>query len=164
VQQRTTRPTSNQPNRTTATQANRTLGNQTRPTNSQVNRATSQAGSGGQNNGSNNANNVVCRKCKSPQIVANRRGFSIAKVLKTLGWMVLFPIILLVPMALLGKFLSSSGVGEVIQAFKEGLGVLYLISINLALPVSIILGFVGSSEIVNGCMNCGFKWSPAKKK
>ncbi|MBY0083926.1 hypothetical protein H7K37_02035 [Brevibacillus brevis] len=38
------------------------------------------------------------------------------------------------------------------------------ISIGLSIPVSILVGFVGRNEIVNGCMNCGFKWSPAKKK
>ncbi|QDS36192.1 hypothetical protein FPS98_20465 [Brevibacillus brevis] len=37
-------------------------------------------------------------------------------------------------------------------------------SISLSIPVSILVGFVGRNEIVNGCMNCGFKWSPAKKK
>lgn len=42
-------------------------------------------------------------------------------------------------------------------------GIICWISICLSLPVSILVGFVGRSEIVNGCMNCGFKWRPSKK-
>lgn len=35
---------------------------------------------------------------------------------------------------------------------------------SLSLPVSILVGFVGRSTLINGCMNCGFKWTPAKRK
>ncbi|TPG89213.1 hypothetical protein EEL32_06915 [Brevibacillus laterosporus] len=43
-------------------------------------------------------------------------------------------------------------------------GIICNISLVLSIPVSILVGFVGRSEIVIGCMNCGFKWTPAKKK
>lgn len=56
-----------------------------------------------------------------------------------------------------GIFGSSS---KVIAAIG-GIGVFIA---SLSLPVSILVGFVGRSTLINGCMNCGFKWTPAKKK
>ncbi|MNW69749.1 hypothetical protein D3C74_488320 [compost metagenome] len=56
---------------------------------------------------------------------------------------------------------SVSDGSRILRQIVIGLGA---ISFILALPVSILVGFVGRSEIVNGCMNCGFKWRPAKRK
>jgi hypothetical protein len=74
--QRTTRTTGNQPNRSTPTQANRTVSGQTRVTNPQVNRTTvsQTGGAGSSSNSSGTGNTVVYRKCKSAQIVANKKG------------------------------------------------------------------------------------------
>lgn len=165
MQQRTSRTTLNQPNKSAANQANRAAGGQTRPAVSQVNRATSQGGAGSQNNGTNSVNTVLCRKCKSPQIVANKKGYSFVNLFKTLGWMVLLPTLLLIIVALIGWVLlmnkSPYDLTEIILAI---IMIICQISISLSIPVSILVGFVGRNEIVNGCMNCGFKWSPAKKK
>ncbi|RKN84081.1 hypothetical protein D7M11_15790 [Paenibacillus ginsengarvi] len=62
----------------------------------------------------------------------------------------------------------GSGGSSIDSVVMDGLiaviGVICWISISLSLPVSILVGFVGRSEIVNGCMNCGFKWTPARRK
>lgn len=192
--QRDTRTTFNQPNRSTPTQANRTVGGQyravngqsrtasgqSRTTSSQVNRTTpSQAGgAGSQPNTVNNvnANAVTCRKCKSQQIVANKRGYSFANMFITLGWMALLPLILVIGGTLGATYLmmnmdvsiggsgTSSVSGGAFDAVIAIIGIMCWISFSLSLPVSILVGFIGRSEIVNGCMNCGFKWRPGKKK
>ncbi len=60
---------------------------------------------------------------------------------------------------------SGSGVdGGGMEGLIAFIGIICGISVSLSLPVSILVGFVGRSEIVNGCMNCGFKWRPAKRK
>jgi len=171
--QRTTRPTVNQPNRTTSAQASRTISSQSRAASPQVNKSTfSQTGV--QSTPANHVNSVTCRKCKSQQIVANKRGYSFANMFKTLGWMALLPLILLL-VGGVGTFLflshvkiggsGGSGIdGGVIDGLIAFIGIICWISISLSLPVSILVGFAGRSELVNGCMNCGFKWRPAKKK
>lgn len=173
--QHTTRPTINQPNRSTPSQANRAVSGQSRAASPQVNRTTvSQAGgAGNQSNTTNNVNAVTCSKCKSQQIVANKRGYSFANMFKTLGWMGLLPLILVL-VGTVGAYhfvmnvkIGSGGSsidGGVIDGLITFIGIICWISISLSLPVSILVGFVGRSEIVNGCMNCGFKWRPAKKK
>ena len=160
-------------------QANRTASGQSRAASLQVNRTTTNQarGAGNQSDNINNVNAVVCRKYKSQQIVANKKGYSFANMFKTLGWMWLFPIILLL-VGTVGAFLfmdtveigigstgggSSTG-GGVFEGLVTFIGVICGISIFVSLPVSILVGFIGRSEIVNGCMNCGFKWRPAKKK
>ncbi|WP_243864271.1 hypothetical protein [Paenibacillus castaneae] len=92
---------------------------------------------------------------------------------KTLGWMGLLPLILVL-VGTVGAYLfmmnvkigsGGSGIGgEGIDGIITFIGIICWISISLSLPVSILVGFVGRSEIVNGCMNCGYKWRPAKKK
>ncbi|QLG42562.1 hypothetical protein HW560_01325 [Paenibacillus sp. E222] len=62
-----------------------------------------------------------------------------------------------------GSGVSSTG-SEAFESLLTIIGVICGISIFVSLPVSILVGFVGRSEIVNGCMNCGFKWRPAKRK
>ncbi|KZE73924.1 hypothetical protein AV545_13595 [Paenibacillus jamilae] len=101
---------------------------------------------------------VVCRKCKSPQIVANKRGYSFANMFKTLGIMILLGILSIVVVGL--GTLGSTGSGSALGA----IGAVGMFIMFLSLPISIIVGFIGRSELVNGCMNCGFKWRPAKRK
>ncbi|MEK4664618.1 hypothetical protein MHH93_22305 [Priestia sp. FSL H7-0729] len=59
---------------------------------------------------------------------------------------------------------STGGGGGIVEGLIAIIGVIFGISIFISLPVSILIGFVGRGEIVNGCMNCGFKWRPAKRK
>ncbi len=156
--QSTTRSTANQPNRTTSAQANRAIESQA-------------GGAGRQSNTANKA--VACRKCKSQQVVANKRGYSFANMFKTLGWMGLFPLLLVLIGMIVAFYVqtninvsssgSSTGDGP-FGAIVAIIGVICGISIFISLPVSILVGFAGRSEIVNGCMNCGFKWRPAKRK
>lgn len=160
--QRTTRPTANQSSRTTSTQAKRTVSGQSRAASPQVNRTTvSQVkGAGSQSNNTGNIKTVICRKCKSSQIVANKRGYSFTKMFSTLGIMILIGILSIVLVGVdfaHGIFGSSS---KLIGAIG-GIGVFIA---SLSLPVSILVGFVGRSTLINGCMNCGFKWTPAKRK
>ncbi|OME93320.1 hypothetical protein BK124_25145 [Paenibacillus amylolyticus] len=102
----------------------------------------------------------MCRKCKSQQVVANKRGYSFANLFTTLSIMILFGILTIVSNYLINLYRVSYALESFMILFM-GLGA---ISLFLALPVSILVGFVGRSEIVNGCMNCGFKWRPAKRK
>ncbi|WP_405158529.1 hypothetical protein [Paenibacillus sp. FSL H8-0283] len=92
---------------------------------------------------------------------------------KTLGWMGLLPLVLVLAGTMgafyynqnveVGSGVSSTG-SEAFGGLVTFIGIICGISISLCLPVSILVGFVGRSEIVNGCMNCGFKWRPAKRK
>lgn len=159
--QRDTRTSFNQPNRSTSVQANRAISGQTRAESPQVNRATGQvAGAGGQSSNTGIVNAVVCRKCKSQQLVANKRGYSFANMFKTLGIMILIGILAIVS----SNFVLLYSMSDGSRAFMQIFIAVGAISFFLALPVSILVGFVGRSEIVNGCMNCGFKWRPAKRK
>lgn len=160
--QRTTRTTTNQTNRSKPAQTNRTVSGQTRGTNPQVNRS-----NGSQSRGaSGNGNTIICRKCRSAQIVANKRGYNFSTMFKTLGWMFLLPLFIIV----IGTFIVNYYLMHATSSafFLDDLigffGIICNISLVLSIPVSILVGFVGRSEIVNGCMNCGFKWTPAKKK
>ncbi|QGQ99950.1 hypothetical protein EHS13_04380 [Paenibacillus psychroresistens] len=54
----------------------------------------------------------------------------------------------------------TEGADKLIAVF----GILCWASISLSLPVAILVGFAGRSNIINACMNCGFKWAPSKKK
>nr|WP_260866474.1 hypothetical protein [Paenibacillus xylanexedens] len=147
----------------------------------QVNRTVGQVeGTGSQLNTAIKVNAVACRKCKSQQVVANKRGYSFANMFKTMGWMWLLPLVLVLGFTMwavnynmnvqIGSDVSSKGSGvsstgsEALEILVTIIGVICGISIFVSLPVSILIGFVGRSEIVNGCMNCGFKWRPAKRK
>ncbi len=144
--QRDNRTTYNQPNRSSV-QTNRAVSGQSRTTSPQASSTKS-------------VNAVICRKCKSQQVVANKRGYSFANLFTTLSIMILFGILTIVS----NYFINLYRVSYALESFMilfMGLGA---ISLFLALPVSILVGFVGRSEIVNGCMNCGFKWRPAKRK
>ncbi|MGZ7443047.1 hypothetical protein [Paenibacillus sp. TH7-28] len=156
--QRPSKPTASPAQRSSAPQAGRTASGQVRAAGNSPSRA-SAATSPGAGNPANSANQktVVCRKCKSPQIAANKRGYSFAYLFTCLVTMILFGIFLFI---LNGVMLISANTAS---AFGF-LGPLGLVFIFFSLPVSILVGFVGRSTIVNGCMNCGHKWTPAKKK
>lgn len=158
--QRNTRPSVNQPRRTASTSANTAISGQPKANSPQINRAsTSQArGAGSQTSTTNKV--VICRKCKSQQVVANKRGYSFANLFKTLGIMILVGILCVVASGTMLLYSNTSGAA----AFLQILSVLAVLSFSLSLPVSILMGFVGRSNLVNGCMNCGFKWIPAKRK
>jgi hypothetical protein len=112
------------------------------------------------------SNTVACRKCKSTQIVANKRGYNF----KTLFLMLLLMGGGGVSLVILGTFLAW----QLFLKPGEGLELPYeismvptaigYISLFLTLPTAILCGFIGRNTIVNGCMNCGHKWMPAKKK
>lgn len=77
--QRDNRTTFNQPNRSTPVQANWVVSGQSRATSPQVNRTVGQTkATGNHSNSTNSVNAVTCRKCKSQQVVANKRGYSFA--------------------------------------------------------------------------------------
>ncbi|MFF2479979.1 hypothetical protein [Paenibacillus sp. NPDC058071] len=156
--QQTTRPPSNQPNRSTSVQANRTVNNQSR-----LASPVGQAG-GNSSNHAGNINTIVCRRCKSPQIVANKKGYNFASLFITLGIMIVFGILLAaLPVFLVMDVSTYMGSGSAMFNISMVLFVLGLISLFLALPVGILVGFAGRSTLVNGCMNCGYKWTPGSK-
>lgn len=168
--QRDTRTALNQTNRPASAQANRAASGQSRAAGPQENRNVNQLRAAGNQPNPGTTKVVVCRKCKSPQIVANKRGFSFANMFKTLGWMVGLPLVLLVLGTVGTSFFmlnmkAGSGVnGDGLDALIGVVGVICFISISLSLPASILIGFVGRSDIVNGCMNCGFRWKPLRRK
>ena len=158
--QRPSKPTAGPAQRSSAPQAGRTAGGQARAAGNTPSRASAAASAGaGYPASSANQKTVVCRKCKSPQIVANKRGYSFAYLFTCLITMILFGVFLFV---LSGVMFISANI-HTAKAFGF-LGPLGLVFIFFSLPVSILVGFVGRSTIVNGCMNCGHKWTPAKKK
>lgn len=95
---------------------------------------------------------VLCRKCKSDQIVANRRGFSFRKMFITL----ILTFVACMALAILFPSLDNvSGGGN--------LNIIGVLLFYIGFPVAIIRGFIGRNDIVNGCMNCGNKWVAGKK-
>lgn len=100
----------------------------------------------------NGGNSVVCRKCKSTQVVANKRGYSFGKMFKTL----LITFVICIALAIFFPSLDNvSGGGN--------LNIIGVLLFYIGFPVAIIRGFIGRSDIVNGCMNCGNKWIAGKK-
>ncbi|MFW5436729.1 hypothetical protein [Paenibacillus apiarius] len=166
MQQRTTGTRLNPPNKSSAYQGNTTGSGQTRTAGSQINRVSGAQAAGARTHGdgTRNEHTIVCRKCKSPQIAANKRGYSFVNFFKTLGWMALLPLLIII----LGTVVLNAIMWKTDLRINDDLiGVIGLIcyfSLSLSLPVSFFVGFVGRGEIVNGCMNCGFKWTPGKRK
>lgn len=164
--QRSTKATVNRSTRPTTAQAgNKSVSHQARSAGSQINKAASNAARGAVNesNITGQAKVIVCRKCKSPQVVANKRGYSFAKMFATFGIMVLVGILLIFLSIFLSGLglLNGDGASSVLYMAS---GIMGFICLFFSILVSILVGFVGRSNIVNGCMNCGFKWTPAKKK
>lgn len=165
--QQPNRTTQNPQNRSAVPQGNRTLSAQARAASIPTNKppVTQSAGSANLTE-STSKNAVVCRKCKSTQIVGNKRGYSFSKMFLTFGLMIGIGVLLLIIYGILTEFMMSYGFfnSPFSNAIFIFIGTTGILSISLALLVSILVGFVGRSEIVNGCMSCGFKWAPAKKK
>lgn len=98
---------------------------------------------------------VFCRKCKSDQIVANRRGYSFGLMFKVLFSMIGIGIAL-------GfiSYLLEIAIGDFVTFYILPIVILIVF---LSLPISLLCGFSGRNSLVNGCMNCGNKWIAGKK-
>ncbi|MDO8161787.1 hypothetical protein FKQ51_32070 [Bacillus toyonensis] len=97
---------------------------------------------------------VVCRKCKSDQVVGNKRGYNFRRMFSSL--FCLFTI-LIISFCLLLRFDTPE------DHSVEGIfGFTFTIIVFLGFPVTIFSGLVGRKNIVNGCMNCGYTWMPKK--
>lgn len=158
--QSNTRPSVNQPRKTSSATANTAVSDQPKANSPQINRATASQARGAGSHTSTTNKVVICRKCKSQQVVANKRGYSFANLFKTLGTMILVGILSVVASGTTLLFGNMNGV----SAFLEIVGGIGVLAFFLSLPAGILMGFVGRSNLVNGCMNCGFKWIPAKRK
>jgi hypothetical protein len=100
---------------------------------------------------------VVCRKCKSDQVVGNKRGYNFKRM---------FLILFLMVVAFLSLDFFSV---YLIHAPSSPFRVMSNIVANifgfimfLGLPIGIFSGFIGRKNIVNDCMNCGYTWMPKK--
>ncbi|HDR4897576.1 hypothetical protein [Bacillus thuringiensis] len=92
---------------------------------------------------------VICRKCKSDQVIGNKRGYSFKRVAIVLFCLfVFYEVISLINVSLAGEnmFIAFSMV------------ILFWFSI----PLALISGIIGRKNIINGCMNCGHTWMPKK--
>lgn len=105
------------------------------------------------NNSKSSESSVVCGKCKSSQVVANKKGYSFALMFKVLFSMIGVGLVGFVIVLL------SLELGLGIYA----IGMVLMVPLLLSLPVSILYGFVGRNSLVNGCMNCGTKWLAGNK-
>lgn len=101
---------------------------------------------------------VICKKCKSPQIVANKRGFSFARMFITLFLILVIGI--LYSMSIVYVVSSTLDLPDFTVKLIEVFGMLLFL---MGIPLPLIMGFMGRSKIVNGCMNCGNKWMPGKR-
>jgi hypothetical protein len=108
------------------------------------------------NNLKSSGNSVICKKCKSNQVVANKRGYSFGLMLKVLFSMIGVGVAGLVIVTLSLEF------GHGIELFY-GIGVVMGFPLFLSLPTALLCGFIGRNNIMNGCMNCGNKWLAGKK-
>ena len=98
---------------------------------------------------------VVCRKCKSDQIVGNKRGYNFKRMF----------LILFLMLATLIIVLASMSVDDIIPIGSPLRSIVIFIGqciMGLGLPISLFSGFIGRKNIVNGCMNCGHTWMPKK--
>lgn len=91
---------------------------------------------------------VVCRKCKSDQIVGNKCGYNFKRM-----FLILF--LMLATLIAIGIVPRHSPL-EDIAAF-----VVFFMML-LGAPITLFSGFIGRKNIVNGCMNCGHTWMPKK--
>ncbi|MDA2385979.1 hypothetical protein PDN41_30880 [Bacillus cereus] len=96
---------------------------------------------------------VVCRKCKSDQIVGNKRGYNFKRMF----------FILFLMLATLIAGLAS--IDDIIPIDSPLSGIAIFIAgfiMLLGAPITLFSGFIGRKNIVNGCMNCGHTWMPKK--
>ncbi|RKD21055.1 hypothetical protein BEP19_15365 [Ammoniphilus oxalaticus] len=110
---------------------------------------------------------VACQKCKSEQVEMNKRGFSLPTMFRTLGNMIGLMLFLLVfyyigikTDILVVKTIDGDlddAPAAATMAIIKGIGI-------LALPLSALLGFLGSSRLIKACKACGFKAMVPKAK
>ncbi|MFC1286681.1 hypothetical protein ACFUP3_19275 [Bacillus paralicheniformis] len=98
-----------------------------------------------------NGNSVVCKKCKSNQVVGNKRGYSFGLMFKVLFSMIGIGIISRLLFGLMNNFINTLIIVPV--------GICFFLS----LPTALLCGFIGRGDIINGCMNCGNKWKAGKR-
>lgn len=101
--------------------------------------------------------NVFCRKCKSNQIVANRRGYSFGLMFKVLFSLFAIGIIFSIISSLVFNFIDHNPILFSILMAPTAIGIFF------SLPISLLCGIIGRNSLVNGCMNCGNKWVAGKK-
>jgi hypothetical protein len=87
---------------------------------------------------------VTCKKCKSHQIVANKRGYSFKRMF-----------LVFISLLVSGFILKQIGIALDPTRFIYGIGIILFF---FSLPIGIISGFIGRTNILNGCMKCGNKW------
>lgn len=97
-------------------------------------------------------NEVVCIKCNSNQVIANKRGYSFKLMFLVFFSILVFSVLLFI----VSPLFSDLGIFLVLSTIVVGLFI-------VSLPVAILCGFIGRSKIVNGCMSCGRKWKPGMK-
>ncbi|KAB2370983.1 hypothetical protein [Bacillus sp. RM2(2019)] len=91
---------------------------------------------------------VVCRKCKSDQIVGNKRGYNFKRM-----FLILF--------LMLATLIAGLAIPIASPLFGISLLIVWFIML-LGAPITLFSGFIGRKNIVNGCMNCGHTWMPKK--
>ncbi|WCN36883.1 hypothetical protein [Aneurinibacillus uraniidurans] len=94
---------------------------------------------------------VTCRKCKSTQVVANKRGYNFLNMFLGLVIMVIGSLACTALSSYFWRFNTN---------FSGGMAIISFLLFILTIPVAILSGFIGRSKLVNGCMNCGHKWMP----
>ena len=91
---------------------------------------------------------ILCRKCKSDQIVGNKRGYNFKRV-----FLILFLMLAtLIAIGIVPRHFP-------LQDMAAFVGFLMML---LGAPITLFSGFIGRKNIVNGCMNCGHTWMPKK--
>ncbi|MGX5598669.1 hypothetical protein [Bacillus sp. SH8-8] len=99
---------------------------------------------------------VVCRKCKSDQIVGNKRGYNFKRTFLILFLLLVTLITILIVSISVHDINSRKSPLYDIDKFAAAFIML------LGPPITLFSGFVGRKNIVNGCMNCGHTWMPKK--
>ncbi|PRT25307.1 hypothetical protein [Bacillus thuringiensis] len=101
---------------------------------------------------------VVCRKCKSDQIVGNKRGYNFKR-----AFFILFLLLgTLITIGIVSNFLYVIVPRNSMDGVVGLSAIVGLLIILLGPPITLFSEFVGRKNIVNGCMNCGHTWMPKK--
>ncbi|MCU5521930.1 hypothetical protein OCA41_16610 [Bacillus cereus] len=101
---------------------------------------------------------VVCRKCKSDQIVGNKRGYNFKR-----AFFILFLLLgTLITIGIVSNFLYVIVPENSMDGVVGLSAIVGLFIVLLGPPIILFSGFVGRKNIVNGCMNCGHTWMPKK--
>jgi hypothetical protein len=102
---------------------------------------------------------VVCRKCKSDQIiVGNKRGYNFKR-----AFFILFLLLgTLITIGIASNFIYDIVPRNSFDRLTNLFIFVGLLIIFLGPPITLFSGFVGRKNIVNGCMNCGHTWMPKK--